>query len=168
MKQIMTHLISVQPYITFGLIIVVFILLIMMLALLKAINKLEKRQRKLTRGMNNKNLEEIITSYLDKIDEVKEESNEVRQQQQELSGKLSKCVQRVGVVRYKAFEDVGSDLSFSIALLDSNNDGVVITGIYGRNDSTVYAKPIDKGISRYDLSQEEQEVLIKASENIEE
>lgn len=168
MKEIMTHLISVQPYITLGLVIFVVILLIMMLALLKAISKLEKRQRKLTRGINNKNLEEIITSYLDKIDEVKEESNEVRQQQEELSKTLNKCVQKVGVVRYKAFEDIGSDLSFSIALLDSNNDGVVITGIYGRNDSTVYAKPIDKGISRYDLSQEEQEVLIKAAENIEE
>ncbi|KGM96115.1 hypothetical protein Z968_07330 [Clostridium novyi A str. 4552] len=168
MKQIMTHLISVQPYIILALIFVVVILLIIMLALLKSMNRLEKRQRRLTRGMNNKNLEEIITSYLDKIDEVKEESYEVRNQQQELSERLSKCVQRVGVVRYKAFEDVGSDLSFSIALLDNNNDGVVITGIYGRNDSTVYAKPIDKGISRYDLSQEEQEVLIKASENIDE
>lgn len=168
MKQIMTHLISVQPYIILGLIVVVFMLLIIMLALLKAINKLEKKQRRLTRGINNKNLEEIITSYLDKIDEVKEESYEVRKKQQELSETLSKCVQKVGIVRYKAFEDVGSDLSFSIALLDNNNDGVVITGIYGRNDSTVYAKPIDKGISRYDLSQEEQQVLIKASESIEE
>ncbi|EDS76948.1 DUF4446 family protein [Clostridium massiliodielmoense] len=168
MKQIMTHLVSVQPYIILALIFVVVILLIIMLALLKSMSRLEKRQRKLTRGINNKNLEEIITSYLDKIDEVKEESSEVRNQQQELSERLSKCVQRVGIVRYKAFEDIGSDLSFSIALLDNNNDGVVITGIYGRNDSTVYAKPIDKGISRYDLSQEEQEVLIKASENIDE
>ncbi|KEI01988.1 DUF4446 family protein [Clostridium botulinum] len=163
MKQIIPHLISVQPYITIALIVVIFILLIIMLALVKAINRLEKKYRRLTRGINNKNLEEIITSYLDNIDEVKEESNEVKKQQEELAERLNKCVQRVGIVRYKAFDDVGSDLSFSIALLDDNNDGIVITGIYGRNDSTVYAKPIDKGISRYDLSQEEQEVLMQVS-----
>jgi hypothetical protein len=65
-------------------------------------------------------------------------------------------------LRYRAFENVGSDLSFSISLLDNNNDGFIITGIYGRNDSTTYAKPIDKGLSRYDLSEEEKEVLEKA------
>jgi hypothetical protein len=54
---------------------------------------------------------------------------------------------------------VGSDLSFSIALLDGNQNGVIITSIYGRNESTTYAKPIDKGISRYDLSEEEKKVL---------
>ncbi|CAG7838947.1 hypothetical protein Z959_03135 [Clostridium novyi B str. ATCC 27606] len=163
MKQIIPHLINVQPYITIALIIVTFILLIIILALIKAINRLEKKYRKLTRGINNKNLEEIITSYLDNIDEVKEESNEVKKQQEELTERLNKCVQKVGIVRYKAFDDVGSDLSFSIALLNDNNDGIVITGIYGRNDSTVYAKPIDKGISRYDLSEEEQEVLMQVS-----
>ena len=70
---------------------------------------------------------------------------------------MKKCVQKVSIIRYKAFEDVGSDLSFSIALLDENNDGIILTGIYGRNESTTYAKPIDKGISRYDLSEEEKQ-----------
>ena len=46
--------------------------------------------------------------------------------------------------------------------LDGNNDGVILTGIYGRNESTTYAKPIDKGISRYDLSEEENTVLKEA------
>jgi len=47
---------------------------------------------------------------------------------------------KVGVVRYNAFDDVGSDLSFSIALLDDNDNGVVISGIYSRESSTTYAK----------------------------
>ena len=58
-------------------------------------------------------------------------------------------------MRYKAFEDVGSDLSFSVAILDSYNDGIILTGIYSRHDSVTYAKPVDKGISRYELSEEE-------------
>ena len=71
-------------------------------------------------------------------------------------------MQKVSVVRYKAFEDVGSDLSFSLAMLDENNDGILLTGIFGRNESTTYAKPIEKGISRYDLSEEEEEALNNA------
>ena len=47
-------------------------------------------------------------------------------------------------------------------LLNEINDGVIVTGIFGRNESTTYAKPIDKGLSRYDLSSEEKEVLQKA------
>ena len=50
-------------------------------------------------------------------------------------------------------------MSFSIAILDSYNDGVIITGIYSRQDSITYAKPVDKGISRYELSEEETYVL---------
>ena len=53
-------------------------------------------------------------------------------------------------------------MSFSIAILDSYNDGVLITGIYSRHDSTTYAKPVDKGISRYELSEEEAYVLNEA------
>lgn len=61
---------------------------------------------------------------------------------------------------------MGSDLSFSIAMLNGNNDGIVLTGIYGRDESVVYAKPIDKGISRYDLSEEEEQVLLEACNKV--
>ncbi|MDZ5017222.1 DUF4446 family protein, partial [Clostridium perfringens] len=72
------------------------------------------------------------------------------------------CVNKIAIMRYKAFPDVGSDLSFSIAILDSHNDGILLTGIYSRQDSTTYAKPVDKGISRYELSEEETYVLNEA------
>ena len=75
---------------------------------------------------------------------------------------LVEILNKIAIMRYKAFEDIGSDLSFSVAILDSFNDGVIITGIYSRHDSTTYAKPIDKGISRYDLSEEEIHVLNEA------
>ncbi|MCY6356367.1 DUF4446 family protein [Clostridium sp. ZS2-4] len=163
MKGIIAALTNLQPYIIVVLIITTIILLIGLVVIVKSINRLEKRYKKLTRGVNNKNLEEIVTQYLDNIDLVKADTEAVKNQQLELEKRLNTCVQKVAIVRYKAFEDVGSDLSFSIALLNNNNDGIIITGIYGRNDSTVYAKPIDKGISRYDLSEEEEQVLIEAS-----
>ena len=111
------------------------------------------------RGVNNKNLEEMVISYLDKIDGVKEENNIMKEKYEQITQELKTCVQKTSMVRYRAFDDVGSDLSFSIALLDGNNNGAILTSIYGRNESTTYAKSIDKGISRYELSQEESKVL---------
>ena len=93
------------------------------------------------------------------VEEVKKDSEETLETNKILKAQVEKCTQKVSVIRYKAFEDVGSDLSFSVALLDGENNGVILTGIYGRDYSTTYAKPIDKGISRYDLSEEELHVL---------
>jgi hypothetical protein len=114
------------------------------------------------RGVTGKNLEELITIQLENIDEAKHVSKEALLRCEMLSENLKSCVQKVAIMRYQAFEDVGSDLSFSIAILDEKNDGIMLTGIYGRQESTTYAKPIDKGISRYDLSEEEIAVINEA------
>lgn len=159
MQNIISLMDELQIYIIMALIIVTIILFIINLVILKSLSKLRRKYKKLMRGSNNKNLEEFIISYLDSIDSVKKQCEEVKNLYGELNSKVSCCVQKVSVIRYRAFEDVGSDLSFSIALLDEKNNGVILTGIYGRDESTTYAKPIDSGISRYGLSQEEQQVL---------
>lgn len=159
MKNIIGIINASQVYIIITLAVLVIILFIMLMVTLRSLNKLEGKYRKFMRGVDNKNLEGLITGYLDKIDEVRADTEHMKKLYGELNLKLKECVQKVSVVRYRAFEDVGSDLSFSIALLDEGNSGVIITGIYGRNESTTYAKPIDRGISRYDLSQEEERVL---------
>ena len=68
--------------------------------------------------------------------------------------------------RYNAFKDTGSDLSFTLALLDEKNDGIVLNGIYARDSSNIYAKPIEKGESKYILSNEEKEAINRAINNI--
>jgi len=72
------------------------------------------------------------------------------------------AVQRVGLVRYDAFEDVGGRLSFSCALLNDDGDGVVMTSINGRQDTRVYAKPVYRGESQYNLSDEEAAAIREA------
>ena len=114
------------------------------------------------RGTSTQNLEELIINNLDSINESEEKSKECLKEIEELKKKTKSCVQKIAITRYKAFEDIGSDLSFSIAMLDENNDGLILTSIFGRNESTTYAKPVDKGISRYDLSEEELDVLNEA------
>ena len=162
MQSINNFIVNNQGYIILALMVLVLILIIIIIMTYVSLNRLENRYRKLMRGVNNKNLEEMVLSYLDKIDEVKEENQGMRQMYDVMNSKVKTCVQKTSMVRYKAFEDVGSDLSFSIALLDGNDNGAILTSIYGRNESTTYAKPIDKGMSRYDLSEEEKKVLEQA------
>jgi hypothetical protein len=75
---------------------------------------------------------------------------------------LRGAVQRVALVRYDAFEDVGGRLSFSCALLDDHGTGAVLTSINGRQETRVYAKPVTAGTSSYNLSTEEQEAIQQA------
>ena len=72
---------------------------------------------------------------------------------------------RVKVVRYNPFGDIGGDQSFSIAMLDDYDNGVVITSHYGRDANRVYAKPIKSGKPEYTLSDEESKALTKAIQN---
>ena len=75
---------------------------------------------------------------------------------------VKNCVQKVGVVRYQAIQNMGADLSYTVALLDENNDGVVFNGIYGRDGCYTYAKPIIEGKSSYNLSDEEVQAIENA------
>ncbi|WP_300379726.1 DUF4446 family protein [Clostridium sp.] len=151
-----------SSFIVITLLIITLLLFIIVIALYKSVNKLEKKYKRMMRGTNSKNLEELINSKLEEIDKSMEASKEALNKYEEVKEEMKGCVNKIAIMRYKAFEDIGSDLSFSIAILDSYNDGIVLTGIYSRQDSTTYAKPIDKGISRYELSEEEVYVLNEA------
>ncbi|MEW8957050.1 DUF4446 family protein [Clostridium sp.] len=162
MENVIEMIKDFSPYIIIGLSIIIILLLILVILIFNSLGKLESKYRRLMRGTNNKNLEDAIIAYLDKVDNANDIANECNKRIDYIDSKVKGCLQKVAVVRYKAFEDVGSDLSFSISLLNENNDGVILTGIFGRNESTCYAKPVDKGISRYDLSDEEQQALKEA------
>ena len=77
----------------------------------------------------------------------------------QLYAMLELCIQKVAIVRYNAFHNVGSDQSFSVALLDKRDNGVVISGIFGRDASTSYAKPVRSGASDYALTDEEERAI---------
>ena len=162
MESILNSINLYGAYIFIAMAIIILLLFVLIILLFNSINRLENRYRRLMRGTNNKNLENLIVGYLDKVDESNNNSQNALDLCNKLEEKMKKSIRKIAVIRYKAFEDIGSDLSFSVALLDENNDGVILTGIYGRNESTTYAKPIDNGISRYDLSQEEINALNKA------
>lgn len=77
-------------------------------------------------------------------------------------GLANQSFQKIGFMRFNPFENTGGDQSFSIALLDYENNGFVILSLYGREGTRVYAKAIDHGVSKHPLSHEEEEVLHRA------
>jgi hypothetical protein len=87
---------------------------------------------------------------------------QIASEQQRIGTVLRSAVQRVGLVRYDAFEDVGGRLSFSCAMLNDEGDGVVVTSINGRQDTRVYAKPVYRGESMHNLSEEEAAAIREA------
>ena len=114
---------------------------------------------------NGNNLDEMLKDYLRDVKEIKRDNSEIKAYYTKLDSDIASCIQKVGLVRYNAFRDVGSDLSFAIALLDGNVTGVVLTGIYGSDSSNIYAKPVKNGVSTYQLSEEEKYALEIAEQN---
>ena len=114
---------------------------------------------------NGNNLDEMLKKYLDDVKEIKKDNSEIKAYYTKIDSDIASCIQKVGLVRYNAFRDVGSDLSFAIALLDREDNGVVLNGLYGSESSNIYAKPIKNGTSSYQLSDEEKYALDIAEQN---
>lgn len=146
-------------------IVINFVLLIAFLVTVAKVSKLNKKYKEFMQKLGNgKNIEEDLENYMYRVDRVEKQNGEINGIIKGMNKNLEKCVQKIGIVRYNAFKDVGSDLSFTLAMLDENNDGVVLNGIYSREMSNIYAKPVEKGKSTYTLSEEEQEAIKKALE----
>lgn len=116
---------------------------------------------------NGENVEKILSEYLKIVDEMMKKSKNHEEEIIRLENNLKKCVQKVGIVRYNAYGDTGSDLSFTLALMDSDDNGVVVNGLYSRESSSIFAKPLVKGETKYNLSAEEIQAIdiAKSSSN---
>lgn len=149
--------------ILFSLIIILFVLYI------SNIIKLSKLRKSYSIFMNKlgngNNIDEMLKQYIKEVEKVSNENNEIISYCKKLDNNVAKCTQKIGMVRYNAFKDTGSDLSFTLALLNEHNDGVVLNGIYARDTSNIYAKPIKNGTSTYVLSNEEKEAINRAINN---
>ncbi len=141
----------------------IIILLIGFIILLVRFAKLNKRYNNFMKKLGNgETLQEDLETYMYRVEKVEKQNAEITNNIKNIENDLTKCLQKIGMVRYNAFKDTGSDLSFALALLDENNNGVVLNGIYSREMSNIYAKPVENGKSSYTLSEEEQQALKKA------
>ena len=145
----------------FLLLSVVFVTI--MIVLLCKFNNLSKKYKNfISKFEDGNNIEESLENYAYKVKKVEEQYARVEGEILNINNNIESCIKKFGIVRYNAFEDVGSDLSFVIALLNQQNDGIILNGIYARETSNIFAKPIKNGMCIYAMSKEEKEAIKKA------
>lgn len=161
MEQIIIVLNGYLLYIVLGLTVLVILLSIFLLINMSKMKKIQKRYEKFM-SKDNLDLEELLVQYTKKISTLLQNEKDIFISLKEIEKAQELCIQKVGIVRYKAIANSGADLSFAIALLDQQNDGIILNGIYSRDGSYTYAKPIKDKKSTYTLSEEEEQALQKA------
>lgn len=141
----------------------ILLLLILYISNLIKLNKIKKNYSKFMERLGNgNNVDEMLRAYIYEVERVSNKNEEIVSYLEKINQNIAKCTQKIGIIRYNAFKDTGSDLSFALALLNEHNDGIVLNGIYARDMSNIYAKPIEEGQSRYALSEEEKEAIRRA------
>ncbi|MFA5197491.1 MAG: DUF4446 family protein [Patescibacteria group bacterium] len=123
-----------------------------------------RKKNKLFFESSDENVYELLRHMVADNKKFNKRSEKVEQGLDEIARIMKLSFQKIGVVRYNPFKDTGGDMSFSLALLNLENSGIVITSIHGRGADRVYAKPIEKGKSQHNLSAEEIEAINKAIE----
>ncbi len=139
---------------------VIALLLVLVIYLLCSLSSLKSLYQEMMRGEESgQSMEKMLLSHIEETRHVSEENDKLRQENARIDALLQTAVTRVGVVRFSAFKDMGSDLSYAVALLDAKNNGVVLSSIFAREDSRSYVKPIENGHSSYTLTAEEQQAV---------
>ena len=133
-------------------------------------NKKLKSRYEMFMGINRKrktdvNMEKLLIECVAKAESIDDKYTKILEIVQDMQKNMQYCCQKVGIVRYNPFEEMGGNLCFAVAILDAENTGIVINGIHSRTGTFTYAKPVELGVSTYILSKEEQEAIDKAKNN---
>lgn len=142
-----------------GLIILLVILIIIMLVHTVQMRKLKKRYLQFMDGKEAGSLENLIQERLEKMEREIKVCDENEQNIHELFNTMKYTFQKIGLVKYDAFNEMGGKLSFSLALLNQKNDGFIINAVHSREGCYTYIKEILDGNSVIVLSDEEKEAL---------
>ncbi len=144
--------------IAFGVLTLAILLLLIMIVDLKS------KLKKFLIGSKTENLTESVESIQSSLKETGIFQEEMRDYLTTVEKRLKKSVQAVHTVRFNPFKGTGSggNQSFATAFLNENGDGVVISTLYAREHISIFSKPVKKGISEYELSEEEKEAVAGA------
>ncbi len=147
-----------------ALLVLIIGLLIYVIVLNKKLSKLEKTYDKFMRGKDAETLEEVILKRFEDIDMLLVNDKDKEKKINQIFENLQIAVQKVGIVKYDAFNEMGGKLSFALVMLDKNNTGYVINAMHSREGCYTYIKEIIKGESYIPLGNEEKEALEMAME----
>ncbi|GIQ70045.1 DUF4446 family protein [Xylanibacillus composti] len=144
---------------TLGLSLLLFLFVILLWV---RISRLRKRYLRSMGNGEAANMEQVLLDIREQLDTLHASNKAQADQFRQLEQTVAAMKGRIGFYRYNAFAERGSDLSFSLALLDADRNGVVVTSLHNREMSYVYAKPIVKGDSDYKLTPEERQAIEQA------
>lgn len=148
-----------SDYILLGIAGFTILLLIILLVNMVQMHKLKKKYKMFMDGKNAKTLEESIMSRMDQIDYLISSTQKNENDIKKIFQNMKNTFQKVGLVKYDAFQEMGGKLSFSLALLNEINDGFIINAMHSREGCYTYIKEIIDGNSIITLGEEEKEAL---------
>jgi hypothetical protein len=150
-------------YFIIGLTILFLLIIIYNIILTLSQKKLYKKYKKFMTGASGENLESQIISRFADIDRLKTDTENLNNELVKVKDNLLITYQKVGVVKYDAFKEMGGKLSFVLALLDKDNSGILLNSVHSsREGCYTYLKEIIKGESFLELSEEERNALNQA------
>ncbi len=153
-----------NPYFI-GLAVLGLINLFLLAILFRQFRKYSKLHADLLRGEQVSNLEDLVLQHKKTLANHYKNLNELGKILEELVESRKRNIQKVGFVRFNPFADAGGNMSFTLALLDGRDSGIVISSLYGREGTRIYAKNLEKGQSKYHLTEEEKQAIAKARGN---
>ncbi|HDO23701.1 MAG TPA: DUF4446 family protein [bacterium] len=146
------------PYFYISIGMVLFFLAVWILSI-------ELRLKKFFRGKKAKDLENVMEEINIELKKLNTSREKTEKYLETIERRLKQSIQQVGILRFNPFGNSGSNQSFSIAFLDEQGNGVVLSSLYSREKVNIYAKPINKYQSEYALSKEEKGAIEKAKNN---
>ena len=163
MKSKILELLGIDPGI---LIIALFVLIIILFLLVVSVNmkynRLKSSYSSFMKGKDGRTLEDCILERFEELDSLTESTLKNRQAIRKINEDMMTNFQKVGILKYDAFQEMGGKLSFALTLLDGNNSGYIINSMHSREGCYNYIKEIVKGESYIELSEEEAESLDRA------
>ena len=163
MESVILESIGIDPgYILIGMAVVILLLFILLISSNLKYNKLKRSYMAFMEGKDGKSLEESFQDKFDEIDKVMNLANENRNDINNLYDKIKEDFQKVGLVKYDAFNEMGGRLSYALTLLDGNDNGYIVNTMHSREGCYAYVKEIENGKSHFELAEEEKESLEKA------
>ena len=142
--------------------IVIVVLFVLYVNVSLKYDRLKNSYASFMRGKDGKNLEESILTKFSELDGIAKIIKQNRADVKEMYRRTEHCIQKCGIVKYDAFNEMGGKLSFALALLDSDNTGWIMNAMHSREGCYTYVKEILKGESYVELSEEEAEALDRA------
>lgn len=149
-------------YIILGLLAVELIIVILFLVLFLQHCRMKKNYRTFMQDKDGLSLEKSILSKFKEIDCLTEKTNEINIKLKEIQETLQHAYQKVGLIKYDAFKEMGGKLSFSLCLLDNDDNGFIMTSMHTREGCYTYVKEIIKGESYVVMAEEERQALERA------